>query len=69
MDLLKSTPKSPTIEKLTKLAANVADTRPYALDRSSIVVTSATYANTTEKVTANTPDIEIIAKNHLCVSK
>lgn len=49
----------------TKLAANVADTKPYARDRSSTVVTSATYANTTENVTANTPLIEIIAKNHL----
>ena len=27
-------------------------------------VTSATYANTTEKVTAKTPEIEIIAKYH-----
>lgn len=52
------------IKILTKLAANVAETSPYALDRSSVVVTSATYAKTTENVTANTPLIEIIAKNH-----
>ena len=34
-------------------------------------VTSATYANTTEKVTAKTPDIEIMAKYHqvfICMS-
>lgn len=46
------------------LAAKVAETKPYALDRSSVDVTSATYANTTEKVTAKTPLIEIMAKNH-----
>lgn len=51
-------------KKPTKLAANVAETKPYALERSSTVVTSATYANTTENVTAKTPLIEIIAKNH-----
>lgn len=34
-------------------------------------MTSATYANTTEKVTAKTPDIEIIAKYHhvlICIN-
>lgn len=53
------------VGKLTRLAAKVAETKPYAFDRSSVVVTSATYAKTTENVTANTPLIEIIAKNHL----
>lgn len=31
-------------------------------------MTSATYANTTENVTAKTPDIEIIAKYHHVLS-
>lgn len=42
----------------------MAETKPYARERCSNVVTSATYANTTENVTANMPLIEIIAKNH-----
>lgn len=39
-------------------------TKPYANDLWFSSVTSATYANTTEKVQAKTPLIEIIAKNH-----
>lgn len=48
---------------MTILAANVALTNPYANDRSFSSVTSATYANTTLKVTAKTPEILIMAKN------
>lgn len=40
-------------------------TRPYAMLRSCSCVMSATYAKTTENVTANTPDTEITAKYHL----
>jgi len=39
-------------------------TSPYAALRSLSSVTSATYANTTENVTANTPLMEIMAKYH-----
>lgn len=48
---------------MTILAANVPLTSPYATDRSLSSVTSATYAKTTLNVTANTPEILIIAKN------
>lgn len=40
-------------------------TRPYAILLSCSWVISATYANTTEKVTAKTPETEITAKYHL----
>lgn len=40
-------------------------TRPYAVLLSCSWVISATYAKITEKVTANTPDMEITAKYHL----
>lgn len=49
---------------ITKLAAKVADTSPYAVILSWSCVMSATYANITEKVTAKIPDIEITAKYH-----
>lgn len=48
---------------MTILAANVPLTNPYAKGLSFSSVTSATYANTTLKVTANTPEILIMAKN------
>ncbi len=40
-------------------------TKPYAVLLSCSWVMSATYAKITEKVTANTPDMEITAKYHL----
>lgn len=40
-------------------------TKPYAVLLSCSWVISATYAKITEKVTANTPDMEITAKYHL----
>lgn len=54
---------APSAGEITILAAKVALTKPYANDLSFSSVTSATYANTTLNVTANTPEILIIAKN------
>lgn len=54
---------APRAGLITILAANVPLTKPYASDRSLSSVTSATYANTTLKVTANTPEILTMAKN------
>jgi hypothetical protein len=48
-----------------RLAANVAETRPYAVVRLLSSVTSATYANTTLNVTANRPLMLIMAKYHI----
>lgn len=54
---------APSAGEITILAAKVPLTKPYATDLSFSSVTSATYAKTTLKVTANTPDMLIMAKN------
>merc|ERR1719460_2040813 len=56
--------QAPRAGEVTREAANVADTRPKADERSATSVTSETYANTTLKVTANTPEIDSMAKYH-----
>jgi hypothetical protein len=60
--LLRCAPRAGLI---IKLAANVAETWPYAELLFGPEVKSATYAKTTENVTENKPDRAIMMKNHL----
>lgn len=57
--------QAPNAGEVTKDAANVAETNPYAAERSVFSVTSATYASITLNVTENNPLIENRAKYHL----